>query len=99
MLRENSYHALAPPQSMWKSTKAFRWDMKQYFCTLGYIMSSMQCVGSNWRLLKCGGQAWSIQSTSRTILGLPICVSNLVLENSRPRMTEQGVLERSAVSK
>ena len=47
-----SNHALAPPQSMWKSIKEDCWDMKQYFWTLGYIMSSGLLVGSNCRLLK-----------------------------------------------
>lgn len=54
----------------WKSVKQFFTDIKQYFFTLGYIMSSSEFVPSTCASFKHFGHTTSTQSMLRTIFGL-----------------------------
>jgi hypothetical protein len=54
---------------MWKSVQQFLTLMRQYFWTLGYIMSSIELVASIWSSFRCRGQTLSTQSIWRTIFG------------------------------
>ena len=63
------YQTEVPPRSMWKSVQQPFTLIKQYFCTLGYIISSRLFVASICISFKCLGQTLSIQSIWRTTRG------------------------------